>query len=36
MFAGKGGAYPNVEHKKGASVEEGVPGTNTLAYYKNP
>ncbi len=49
MFARKPGAYPRVEHLKGAALEEavallanirlgwkGLPGTNTLAFYKNP
>ncbi len=42
MFAGKAGAYPRVEHLKGALPTnirlgwKGLPGTNTLAYYGNP
>jgi len=45
MFVGKAGAYPRLEHLKGASLGKalalpanirlGLPGTNTLAYNEN-
>ncbi len=45
MFVGKAGAYPRLEHLKGASLGKtpalpanirlGLPGINTLAYNEN-